>query len=99
MIRIADRPSRLRGLLALVLLVSSGSAFAGEPLAELLRRLPPNTNAIAVIDVKALYASPLGMKQGWKDKRQVLFDESILPKNVAMIVTAAGVDFDHLGKS
>ncbi len=91
--------SRLRAILSVVLLGFSTTAVAGEPLEGLLRRIPGSANVVAVIDVKALYSSPIGVKEGWKDRRQILFEDSVLPKNLSMVAIGAGVDMHDLGKS
>lgn len=79
----------------LALLVGSEPrlARADEPLAEMLRRLPSTSNAIAVIDVKAMCNSAIGKKNHWRDRREVLTDgASYLPRNVDMIVMASTID-------
>lgn len=69
------------------------SAHADEPLAEMLRRLPSSTNALAVIDIKAMNASPIAKREGWSARRQVLTDgTAFLPKNIDMIVMATTID-------
>ena len=80
--------------IAICLVALAGPAFADEPLAEMLRRVPGSTNALAVIDVKALNASPIARREGWRDRRQVLTDgTSFLPKNVDRIVLSSTIDF------
>jgi len=86
---------RFRTVCALALGLASfvGVARADEPLAELLRRVPGSTNALAVIDVKALNATPIAKREGWRDRRQVFTDgTSLLPKNVDRIVMASTID-------
>jgi hypothetical protein len=79
--------------LALALMVFATRSKADEPLNEMLRRVPDTANALAVIDVKALNNSPVAKRQGWKDRRQVLTDNtSFLPKNVDKIVMASTID-------
>ncbi len=79
--------------LAVGLASFAGVARADEPLAELLRRVPGSTNALAVIDVKALNATPIAKREGWRDRRQMITDgASFLPKNVDRIVMASTID-------
>lgn len=79
--------------LALALMALAIRSEGDEPLREMLRRVPDNANALAVIDVKALDDSPLAKRQGWKDRRQALSDgTSFLPKNVDRIVMASTID-------
>lgn len=73
--------------------ILAGSALADEPLAEMLRRLPSTTNALAVIDVKAANATPIAKREGWRDRRQMMVDgATFLPKDVDRIVLASTIN-------
>ena len=37
---------------------------------NLLRRFPPNTNALVVIDVAGVHSIPLAVREGWKNKHE-----------------------------
>ncbi len=84
----------------LALMALSAQVRADEPLVELLRRVPGMTNAIAVINVKAIDDSAIAKREGWKDRRQLLADgASFLPRNVNQIVMASAIDLADLKNS
>jgi hypothetical protein len=50
----------------LVLLVSAPRLYAG-PYDDLLKSVPPHTNTLVLVDVKAAFASPLARSEKWSD--------------------------------
>ena len=53
-----------------LLLALSAPARAAGPFDDLLKYAPADTNAMALIDVKAAFASPLAKKENWAEKAQ-----------------------------
>lgn len=51
--------------LAVLIAVASGVSHAADAKDELLLRVPPSANAVAVVDVDGLFKSKLGLKSGW----------------------------------
>jgi hypothetical protein len=59
-------------VLVLVLLASVGRLIAAD---DLLKRIPTGANALMVLDVTALQATPLAQAQGWQKKHEAAFVE------------------------
>ena len=72
----------------------SGHAHAALPTKEMLQRLPPSVNAIAVIDVEALLSSPLAQKQKWHSKRDVTYGSRplMVPPEARTVLVGAQLD-------
>lgn len=91
----------MRGRLGLVL-ACLVAGFCGESClaqsknyAELLKRVPDSANAIATVDVNGLLDSPIGKREGWREK--VLSDPTAglglgLGSKTSKIVIATNVD-------
>lgn len=71
--RHSTRAPSVRAACSLALLLSCAAASAGLPTSDMLQRLPPGVNAIAVIDVEALLKSPMAEQEKWKAKRDVAY--------------------------
>ncbi len=85
------------GLFALIL---SGTATAAGPYDDLLQHVPSHTNTLALIDVKAAFASPLAKKEKWDEKgtpdnRGGL---GFVPRDAELVVIAADVNFNTLSR-
>jgi hypothetical protein len=78
-------------MIAVVLSVGLAHVSPASAQEALLRFLPPNTNALVVIDVKALLASPLATKDGWKEKQLEAATNRpvLLPPEADLLVLAA----------
>ena len=76
----------------LVLLAPVCSLLAAD---ELLKRVPAGANAVMVIDVTALQATPLAQAQGWQKKHEAAFVERplMLPPEASRIVVASALNF------
>lgn len=84
--------SRNLAILVLFLFVASVPLFAVD---DLTQRIPAGTNALMVIDVEALGATPLAQTQGWAKKHEAAFVERplILPPEATKIVMGAQLNF------
>src|SRR5262245_52259410 len=62
--------------------------------AELARFLPDDVNAIVVVNASAMYASPLGQREGLKEKYADQFEAAplILPPSAERMVLASEVN-------
>ena len=79
-------------VMAMGLVVASLSpAAAEEPFEELLGRVPAGANSLMLIDVDAVHASPIAVREGWKDqhKAQYVGGPIILPPEADRLVVAA----------
>jgi hypothetical protein len=77
---------------ALMLMIQPGTARAnGDPL---LARIPAAANALVVIDVEATLASPLAIRQNWKQAHEDAYSQRplILPPESRRIVIGAQLD-------
>ena len=79
-------------VVSLVLLAPVGRLLAAD---ELLKRVPAGANALMVIDVTALEATPLSQAQGWQKKHEAAFVERplMLPPEASRIVVASQLNF------
>ena len=85
--------SRLVQIVMIIFLIAISSKIgqAQGRFDDLLRRLPASTNALMVIDVKAVHNSPLATKEGWKAQHQSTYVKQpiILPPESDRLVLAA----------
>ncbi len=82
---------------ALAATVASSPAHAAE-FADLSRFLPSDANAIIVVNAEAMYESPLGKKENWRQKFQDASEATplLLPPSAQHAVLASRLDFDTL---
>ncbi|HUN81355.1 MAG TPA: hypothetical protein VMV81_07570 [Phycisphaerae bacterium] len=61
---------------------------------DLLSHVPSNANAVAIIDVDKLLASPLGVREKWKEKFKNAYASAplVVPPNASRVVMAASID-------
>jgi hypothetical protein len=80
--------------LAFVLACCSQVPSASAQFDDLLRRVPPGANAIVAIDVDAVHASPLAVRERWKEnyENEYITRSLILPPEAKRIVLAAHLD-------
>jgi hypothetical protein len=80
----------------LVSLVLAAPALADVK--DLLGRVPGEANAIIIVDVDKLLASPLALKEGWAKKRAARYaDEPLLvPPQTATLVLASALDLNSM---
>ena len=77
--------------------LASPPTLAAE-FADLSRFLPSDANAIIVINAEAMYESPLGKKENWRQKFQDASESTplLLPPSAQHAVLASRLDFDTL---
>lgn len=75
----------------LACLVGAQTASAQGRFDDLLRCIPPSANAILVIDAEAVHASPLAVRERWKDQHEAEFVNRplLLPPEADRMVLAA----------
>jgi hypothetical protein len=85
-------PRLLTVVVLLVVLISFDRSFGAD---ELLKRVPAGANALMVIDVTALQATPMAQAQGWQKKHEAAFVERpmMLPPEASRIVMASQLNF------
>ena len=89
---------QFRGLLTLfaaaAATLASGVGFARADFNDLTRRVPMDANVIVLINVEKILASPLGQKEGWKDKLADNFAEKpmVVPPGVTRLVLGSQLD-------
>jgi hypothetical protein len=83
---------RLAAALAVALLTATAAPAA--PLDDMLRRIPDTANAVSLINVRALYGSPLGVSRNWQQRIQQNYAEGLssLPPTVERVLVAQHID-------
>jgi hypothetical protein len=83
-------------LVVLCAALSSRGALAGFP--ELANLVPSDANALVIIDVDKLLASPAAEKGDWKNKIQNAFEEgiTILPPQTRRAILASQIDLEFM---
>lgn len=84
----------LSGVFCLLIGSSVGSALADEALENLLKKLPPSTNSIVIINAKAVFNSPIAKAQDWATKSEARFSSGAhnIPPMVDLAVLGAQID-------
>ena len=79
-------------VLAAVVCCASRAVRADD--ANLLSRVPPGANAIAIIDVDQIMKSPMGVKEHWKDdlKNAYASKPLVVPPTATRVVLASMID-------
>lgn len=87
----------LSSTVALAMSLGAPSASAGE-FAELSRFLPSDANAIIVVNAEAMYESPLGKRENWRQKFSDASESTpmLLPPTAQRCILASQLDIDSL---
>jgi hypothetical protein len=85
-------------LVGMVLAMLTSVASAQKKYDNLLSRVPDGTNTLVMIDVEKLHNSPLGIKEGWKEKHESRFSAGIagVPPQSSIFVKAAKLEFSSM---
>ncbi|HWB10845.1 MAG TPA: hypothetical protein VG826_16565 [Pirellulales bacterium] len=87
---------------ASILALSTVFLFAASPadaqFEPLAASVPSSANAIALVDVKNLFDSPLAAREGWKDKHDQAFAAGLcaIPPFTDRMILAAEIDYVHM---
>ncbi|MBC7821151.1 MAG: hypothetical protein IAG10_30050 [Planctomycetaceae bacterium] len=73
-------------------------SHAADTTNELLLRVPPSANAVAVVDVEGLFKSKLGTSEGWSRRYLTDYANGMVPfpPSVQTAVLAAKIDTDSI---
>lgn len=73
-------------------------SHAADPTNELLLRVPPSANAVAVVDVEGLFKSKRGLKDGWSRTYYTDYANglAVFPPSIQTAVLAAKLDPDSI---
>lgn len=84
---------RLVSISSALLVVSSGGVAFGQ-FDEILRRVPGDANVLMIIDAEKVHASPIAIREGWKDKQAETYAQSPLsiPPEAQRFVSASRID-------
>jgi hypothetical protein len=90
--------TRLVPVALVVLLACSHCATAAGPFDDLLKAVPPNTNTLALVNVKAAFDSPLAKKENWALQHQQKYRSGLgfVPADASMVVIASDVNLSVL---
>jgi hypothetical protein len=88
----------LTALCSLSIIVLAAARPARAQFESLAASVPSSANAIALVDVKRLFAAPLAAKEGWKDKYDRAFASGLcaIPPYTDRLILAAEFDYEHL---
>ncbi|OHB78342.1 MAG: hypothetical protein A2W31_09275 [Planctomycetes bacterium RBG_16_64_10] len=82
---------------AAALLVTAWSSLAGGQFVDLLQLLPGEANVLVVLNAEKIFASPLAVKEGWRQRYEESFAAApmLLPPKAQQFVLAAklGLEF------
>ena len=75
------------------LAVCSSYAFAADDFQELVNKIPRSANAVVLLNIEKAKASPMGIKQDWKNKLENAFDAGLtqVPNQSASVTTETQV--------
>ena len=92
------RPMRPFAFTLALALALVSSAMAAGPYDELLKRVPPSTNSLVLIDVKGARNSPLAKAEKWREKAQSSGRGGLgfIPPDAELVVIAGEVNFTTL---
>jgi len=74
--------------------LAASAAATRADFTDLIGRIPPNANAIIVVDFEKVMKSPLAGKENWKDKQADAYSDRpmIVPPGATRLITAALID-------
>jgi hypothetical protein len=87
-----------RSWLIALFLLSITAQPARAQFEKLAVSIPSTANAIALLDAKALFDSPLAAKEGWKEKYDRAFACGLcaIPPSAERMILAADIDYEHV---
>jgi hypothetical protein len=90
--------SLLRKILAVSVFASAATPAAQAQFETLAASVPASANAIALVDVKGLFDSPLAAREGWKEKYDQAFAAGLcsIPPSTDRMILAAEIDYVHM---
>jgi len=62
---------------------------------ELLAKIPASANAVALLDAQRLFTSPIGVREGWKDKYEQSFAAGLVTMSPDTQRLVLGAEFDY----
>jgi hypothetical protein len=85
----------LPAVLALVA-VSDRYALAADEFQDLVRQIPRSANAIILLNMEKAKSSPLGLKEGWKEKVEEAFTAGLVPvpPQATRFVLSSQIDYE-----
>ncbi len=78
-------------LAGLVIAVAAGPRVAHGQFQELAKSLPRSANSIVIFNLEKAKASPMGIREGWKEKSEKAFADGVIrvpPQAVRVVITA-----------
>src|SRR5262245_9729572 len=84
--------------LVLGLLVVFECAPAHAQFDDLLAKIPMSANAVVLLDAERLFASPIGVREGWKNKYEQSFAAGLvtMSPDTQRLVLAAQLDYEFM---
>lgn len=85
----------IRAAVCLATLTLFGTPTQAD-LSDLLGRVPPESNALVIIDAAKVLKSPMGVKEGWADQRASGSRPSLVPAGAQRVVLASQIDYSDM---
>ncbi|HVX11610.1 MAG TPA: hypothetical protein VHC22_10550 [Pirellulales bacterium] len=87
-----------RSWVIVLFLLSIAAQPARAQFEKLAVSIPSSANAIALLDVKSLFGSPLAAREGWKDKYDRAFASGLcaIPPFAERMILSADIDYEHM---
>jgi hypothetical protein len=82
----------------LVQLPSASSLQAQDQFGQLVARIPRSANAVVILNMEKILASPMGVREGWKENLTKAFEAGIMrvPPEATRFVLAEQLDFQFM---
>jgi hypothetical protein len=79
-----------------LLVVSVRGGYAADEFQDLVNQIPRSANAVVLLNMEKAKASPLGVKEGWKEKVEKAFEAGLVrvPPQATRFVLASQIDFE-----
>jgi hypothetical protein len=86
---------------ALLIVFAPAAARAADPYDDLLKLVPPSTNTLALVNVKAVYASPLAKLEKWAEDYNKRYRAGIgfVPADAEVVAVASDVNLSAMTRS
>ena len=82
----------------LVELAGASSLYAQDSFAQLVDRIPRSANAVVILNMERVLASPMGVREGWKENLAKAFESGLIrvPPRATRFVLASQMDFQFM---
>ncbi len=85
-------------LLTSIVVLAPATVSRGQQFEELARRVPAGSNSLMLLNVDKILASPMAIKENWKDKHEQAYADglSLLPPDTKQAIFANQMDLEAM---